>query len=76
MVREAVTNVVRHAGARACRVRLSGRSVEVDDDGCGPASAASTGSGLTGLRERVETSGARLTIGRSELGGFKVKVTW
>ncbi|MDU0326269.1 sensor histidine kinase [Microbacterium sp. KSW2-21] len=76
VVREAVTNVVRHSGASACRVRLDNRSIEVADDGCGPASTASTGSGLTGLRERVETSGARLTIGRSDLGGFKVKVTW
>ncbi|MDF2990736.1 MAG: signal transduction histidine kinase [Microbacterium sp.] len=76
VVREAVTNVIRHAGAQSCRVRLGARSVEVADDGCGPESAASTGSGLTGLRERVETSGARLLIGRSDLGGFNVKVTW
>lgn len=76
VVREAVTNVVRHSGASACRVRLDNRSIEVADDGCGPASTASTGSGLTGLRERVETSGARLTIGRSDLGGFRVKVAW
>ena len=75
-MREAVTNVVRHSGASACRVRLDNRSIEVADDGCGPASTASTGSGLTGLRERVETSGARLTIGRSDLGGFRLKVAW
>ncbi|OZD43202.1 histidine kinase [Rhodococcus sp. 06-1477-1B] len=76
VVREAVTNVIRHSGAASCRVRLDGRSIEVADDGCGPASTASTGSGLTGLRERVETAGARLTIGRSDLGGFTVKVAW
>lgn len=29
VVREAVTNVVRHAGASLCRVSLDGRSVEV-----------------------------------------------
>lgn len=76
VVREAVTNVIRHSGAGVCRVRLDGRSIEVADDGRGPSSAASTGSGLTGLRERVETAGARLLIGRSDLGGFNVKVTW
>jgi len=76
VVREAVTNVIRHAGAHICRIRLGSRSVEVADDGCGSSSAASTGSGLTGLRERVETAGARLSIGRSDLGGFVVKVTW
>jgi two-component system sensor histidine kinase DesK len=76
VVREAVTNVLRHSGARACRVRLDSRSIEVADDGCGPSDAASSGSGLTGLRERAETSGARLTVGRSDLGGFRVRVTW
>ncbi|MDF2993911.1 MAG: signal transduction histidine kinase [Microbacterium sp.] len=76
VVREAVTNVIRHSGATACRVRLDGRSIEVADDGCGPSSTASTGSGLTGLRERVETSGARLTVGRNDLGGFTLKVAW
>ncbi|MDF2664568.1 MAG: signal transduction histidine kinase [Microbacterium sp.] len=76
VVREAVTNVIRHAGAQSCRVRLGARSVEIADDGRGPAASASTGSGLTGLRERVETAGARLLIGRSDLGGFNVKVTW
>ncbi len=45
-LREAVTNVVRHSGASACRVRLDNLSIEVADDGCGPRHA-STGSGLT-----------------------------
>ncbi|MCS5715695.1 sensor histidine kinase [Herbiconiux sp. CPCC 205716] len=76
VVREAVTNVVRHSGARTCRVRLDPRGIEVADDGCGPSAAAESGSGLTGLRERVEGSGARLTLGRSDLGGFRVRVTW
>ncbi|PPF89628.1 sensor histidine kinase [Subtercola sp. Z020] len=76
VVREAVTNVVRHSGARTCRVRLDARGVEVVDDGCGPSADAPSGSGLTGLRERVETAGARLTVGRSDLGGFRVRVTW
>jgi len=76
VVREAVTNVVRHAGARVCRVMLDGRSIEVCDDGCGPSAPAASGSGLAGLRERVETAGARMTVGRSDLGGFRVKVTW
>ena len=76
VVREAVTNVVRHAGASVCRVSLDGRSVEVADDGCGPSGVPSSGSGLPGLRERVETAGARMTVGRSDLGGFRVRVTW
>ncbi|WP_259457198.1 sensor histidine kinase [Microbacterium sp. AG790] len=75
IVREGVTNVIRHAQASRCRVRLGARSVSVEDDGVGPASGAGTeGSGLIGLRERVEAAGGRLTLGRSELGGFLLKV--
>lgn len=76
VVREAVTNVVRHAEASVCRVSLDGRSIEVVDDGCGPSSSPSSGSGLAGLRERVETAGGRMTVGRSDLGGFRVRVIW
>ena len=76
IVREGVTNVIRHAHASHCRVRLSGRSVSIEDDGVGPASGAGTaGSGLIGLRERVEAAGGRLMLGRSEWGGFLLKVT-
>ncbi|WP_295777217.1 sensor histidine kinase [uncultured Microbacterium sp.] len=76
IVREGVTNVIRHAHASRCRVRLSVRSVSIEDDGVGPASGAGTaGSGLIGLRERVEAAGGRLMLGRSEWGGFLLKVT-
>jgi two-component system sensor histidine kinase DesK len=63
-LREAVTNVVRHAGARHCRVALSqsarGEEVvlEVSDDGRG--GAAAEGAGLAGMRERAAALGGRL----------------
>jgi two-component system sensor histidine kinase DesK len=54
-VREAVTNVIRHAGATRCWIRLDrreGRTVlEVRDDGRG--GLAPEGSGLSGMRERL-----------------------
>ncbi len=76
IVREGVTNVIRHAQASRCRVRLSARSVSIEDDGVGPAPAATAaGTGLIGLRERVEAAGGRLTLGRSDLGGFLLRVT-
>lgn len=54
-LREAVTNVVRHAGARRCWIRLivdGGRTLlEVRDDGRG--GLAPEGSGLSGIRERL-----------------------
>lgn len=75
VVREGVTNVVRHSGASVCRVRLSPHEVEVADDGVGPIAATSSSTGLGGLRERVEAVGGRMTIGRSDLGGFSLRVS-
>lgn len=77
VVREAVTNVIRHSGAAHCRIRLDARGIEVVDDGCGPGAGDGAGSGIAGLRERVEASGARMTVGRADArGGFRVRVGW
>ena len=63
VVREGVTNIVRHAHASHCRVALSADSIEVVDDGVGLNSAAAgDGHGLEGLRQRCEDNGADLTI--------------
>jgi two-component system sensor histidine kinase DesK len=73
-IREAVTNVVRHSGARTCQIRLTATSVEILDDGCG-ADGAGTGSGLSGLRRRAESAGASLETGnRADHPGFRVRV--
>ncbi|WP_292860496.1 sensor histidine kinase [Microbacterium sp.] len=77
VVREGVTNVVRHAAASVCRVRLDAAEIAIDDDGMGPVVAAadtSGGNGLAGLRERVEAAGGVLSVGRSDLGGFRLRV--
>jgi len=61
-VREAVTNVVRHAGARTCRLRLEQENgscrLEIQDDGRGGSSLE--GNGLRGMRERVQMLGGTL----------------
>jgi len=61
-LREAVTNVVRHAGANTCRIRLrsdeSSCELEISDDGAG--GNAPEGSGLSGMRQRVEALGGTL----------------
>ncbi|MFB7891989.1 sensor histidine kinase [Microbacterium sp. NPDC056044] len=75
VVREGVTNVVRHSGATRCRITLGRHEVEVADDGVGPSGSSAGSTGLVGLRERVEAAGGRLTIGRSDLGGFSLRVT-
>ena len=63
VVREGVTNVVRHARASHCKVELTSDSIEVTDDGIGLDSAgAGDGHGLEGLRQRCQDNGADLTI--------------
>jgi two-component system sensor histidine kinase DesK len=62
-LREAVTNVVRHAGATSCRLGLEpagggGARLEVEDDGRG--GLAPEGVGLSAMRERVEGLGGRV----------------
>ncbi|MDD7836600.1 MULTISPECIES: sensor histidine kinase [Paenarthrobacter] len=73
VLREGVTNVVRHSGAGHCRVRLTASKVLVEDDGVGPGSGA-TGNGLAGIRERVASAGGTVSIGPSDLGGFRLAV--
>jgi two-component system sensor histidine kinase DesK len=51
VVRESVTNVVRHSRALHCTITLGERWIEIVDDGRGGSSGA--GNGLTGLRERL-----------------------
>jgi DNA-binding NarL/FixJ family response regulator len=71
IVAEALANVVKHAAASQARVRININAlsliVEVSDDGVGGADAT-RGSGLTGLRDRVDAAGGTLTIA-SDLGG-------
>ncbi|MBM7787383.1 sensor histidine kinase [Tenggerimyces flavus] len=71
IVREGVTNVVRHSHARTCTVRITPSSVEVVDDGSLAASVAE-GSGLAGLRERVVAAGGTLVAGPASGGGFRL----
>ena len=74
-VREAVTNVVRHAQARTCRLRLEQQNgscrLEIEDDGRGGSSLE--GNGLRGMRERVEMLGG--TLERSSEAGTTLTIT-
>ncbi len=78
-VREGTTNVIRHSGARHCRVVIepgpNATSVEVSDDGRGPGVPDPGGNGLVGLRERVERMAGRLEAGLGPDGGFRLRVT-
>ena len=68
IVREAVTNVLRHAGARRVRISLDAHHVAVLDDGAGLPASVAAGVGPRTLAERAAAEGARLEVGPG-LGG-------
>ncbi len=74
-VREAVTNVVRHAQAQTCCLRLEQQNgtcrLEIEDDGRG--GFQNEGNGLRGMRERVEMLGG--TLHRDSQAGTRLTIT-
>jgi signal transduction histidine kinase len=78
LLQEALTNTLKHAGARRVVVRVSyGRdalTLFVRDDGRGPVTAAQPGTGLLGMRERVGVYGGELAAGAADGGGFELRV--
>lgn len=60
VLRESVTNVVRHSGAGSVVIELGPRGMTVADDGAGP--TGREGNGLRGMRERVQGAGGTLTV--------------
>jgi two-component system sensor histidine kinase DesK len=74
VVREGLTNVVRHARATRCTVTLSTSEVEIRDDGSG--TPGSAGNGLTGLRERVAAVGGRLDAGPVTPRGWRLRASF
>lgn len=73
ILREAITNVIRHSDAKHCRVQLSQSDsaieLEIDDDGRGGRFVE--GSGLSGMRERLIATSGTLHIDSS----YGMKVT-
>lgn len=74
-VREAVTNVVRHAEAHTCSLRLERKNgscrLAIEDDGRG--GFQNEGNGLRGMRERVEMLGG--TLDRQSQAGTRLTIT-
>lgn len=73
VVREAVTNVVRHAEAKNCVLLAAANGdclLEIQDDGRGGSSVE--GSGLRGMRERIEALGG--TLLRQTARGTKLTI--
>ena len=83
IAQQALTNVERHAGARAVEIRLQARGgaveLSVSDDGRGfdvasalERAAAEGNLGLLGMQERASLAGGRLTIDSTPNGGTRV----
>jgi two-component system NarL family sensor kinase len=78
IVQEALTNVTRHARARACRVRLSlgdakgTLELEIVDDGVGMPEDRRAGVGMTSMSERAAELGGKCTLTPAPAGGTRV----
>lgn len=75
VLREAVTNIIRHSGAQHCRIELENQNRQlrllVEDDGHG--GALREGNGLRGMRERLQSAAGKLEIDSSH-GGTRLAV--
>lgn len=72
VVREAVTNVVRHAHATTCTIEVQPDRVSVTDDGVGLPRTETSGTGLKGLAERLADAGGSLALERIATGGTRL----
>ena len=78
IAQEALTNVVRHAGARRATVTLAvddALRLEVRDDGAGLAADLRAGVGLASMRERATELGGTCSVASCAGGGTAVAVT-
>ena len=78
IVAEALTNVVRHAEARKCRVTVrrldTGLLLEIVDDGIGISGPEGNGVGLSSMRERAAELSGEYAIGPAEPHGTAITV--
>ncbi len=75
---EAVTNVVRHAGASSCQVQIAvvdALQLAVADNGRGLPPELRAGEGLRSMRERAEELGGRCTVRPRPGGGTLMQAT-
>jgi two-component system sensor histidine kinase DesK len=81
VLREGVTNVLRHSGATSCEVRLGESWLEVRDNGratvadMGASRVDGGGAGLTGLADRLAAIGGRIDAGPVPGGGFLLRAS-
>jgi signal transduction histidine kinase len=77
IVSESLANIVRHAQASRCSIRLvvgAAIDLEIVDDGVGLPDGPTAGVGLVSMRERAAELGGTFTIERGEPAGTRVRV--
>ena len=76
-LREAITNIVRHAHANVCDVALveKDRTIHftIEDNGLG--GQIREGNGLRGMRERLESMSGTVNLAASANGGTRLEIT-
>jgi signal transduction histidine kinase len=77
LVQEALTNTLKHAHATRAVVRFNYQQdsllLSVSDNGLGAAGDAQPGTGLLGMRERVDVYGGDLVAGPATGGGYELR---
>jgi signal transduction histidine kinase len=83
IVREAVTNAVRHSRATRIVITADGhgpRTIQISDNGTGfdpsVAALARSGFGLVSMRERADSVGASFAIDSAPGSGTTLRITW
>lgn len=78
IIQESLTNIVRHAGASSCTIRIVLRDhelvIEVADDGRGIATSARPGVGIASMRERAAEIGGECTAEPANPDGTGTRV--
>jgi signal transduction histidine kinase len=75
ITQEALTNVVRHAQAHECTIRIALKEkliLEISDDGIGLLASYKPGVGFSSMRERAEELGGSCAIESRATGGTRV----
>jgi signal transduction histidine kinase len=78
IVQEALNNVVRHAKAKSCLVRIAidrSLDIEITDDGIGLPQDRQAGIGLVSMRERAEELGGSFAASARLEGGTRIIAT-
>ncbi|MBL8021198.1 MAG: PAS domain S-box protein [Leptospirales bacterium] len=74
IIREAINNAIRHGQARTIRITANGSLVQIDSDGIPMPERIEPGIGIVSMTNRAASIGAKLDLGRNDLGGTRVRL--